>query len=29
MKDILEERTVKTTLEYRGSEHGWMAINYY
>ncbi len=29
MKDILEERRVKTTLEYRGSQDAWMANNFY
>jgi hypothetical protein len=29
MKDILEDRNVATSLHYRGSEHGWMASDFY
>jgi hypothetical protein len=29
MKQFLENRNLFTTLEYRGSDHGWMASDFY
>jgi hypothetical protein len=29
MKDLLQERNVKTSLKYRASQHGWMAKDFY